>query len=126
MYGRLFKEGVYTHHIISINMELQLRWWIDVVQHWDCRQIPVQTDEFVQILNSNSNHWVTISAVNCVPGEIQVYDHLYRTVSKDISELVVSMMHTHTHTLYHTAIHHAPDGDADVFCYFNELLFKFD
>ena len=93
MSGRLFKEGVYTHHIISINMELQLRWWIDVVQHWDCRQIPVQTDEFVQILNTSSNHWVIISAVNCAPGDVEVYDNLYRTVSKDIKELVVSMIH---------------------------------
>ena len=123
MSGRLFKEGVYTHHIISINMELQLRWWIDVVQHWDCRQIPVQIDEFVQILNSNSNHWVTISAVNCVPGEVQVYDNLYRTVSKDINELVVSMMHTHYTTLLFTM---PPMVMQMFFSYFNELLFKFD
>ena len=65
---------------------------------------------------------MAISAVNCAPGEVQVYDNLYRTVSKDIKELVVNMIHTHT--LDHTAIHHAPDGDACVFSYFNELLFK--
>ena len=94
MSGRLFKEGFYTHHIISINMELQLRWWIDVVQHWDCRHIPVQTDEFVQILNTSSNHWVIISAVNCAPGDVEVYVNLYRTVSKHIKEVVVSMIHT--------------------------------
>ena len=37
----------------------------------ECRQIPVQTEEFVQILNSNVNHCVTVSAVNCAPGEVQ-------------------------------------------------------
>ena len=54
----------------------------------ECRQIPVRTDEFVQILNSNGNHWVIIYAVTCAPDELQVYDSLYRTVSKDIKELV--------------------------------------
>ena len=38
---------------------------------------------------------MAISAVNCAPGEIQVYDNLYRTVSKDVKELVVSMIHTY-------------------------------
>ena len=54
----------------------------------ECRQIPVQTDEFVQILNSNGNHWVIIYAVTCAPDELQVYDSLYRTVSKEIKEFV--------------------------------------
>ena len=70
----------------------------------ECRQIPVKTDECVQILNSNDNHWVIMYAVNCAPGELQVYDSLYRTVSKDIKELVG------THKYDRTGIYHAPDG----------------
>ena len=41
-----------------------------------------------QILNSNDNHWVILYAVNYAPGELQMYDSLCRTVSKDIKELV--------------------------------------
>ena len=70
----------------------------------ECQQIPVKTDEFVQILNSNDNHWVIMYAVNYAPGELQVYDSLYRTVSKDIKELV------DTHKYDRTGICHAPYG----------------
>ena len=84
----------------------------------ECRQIPVQTEEFVQILKNNSNHLVTIYAMNCAPGELQVYNNLSRTVRKDIKELVVD-----THRYDRTAIHQAPDGDAVhsqvCFSYFN-------
>ena len=72
----------------------------------ECRQIPVQTDEFFQILNSNGNHWVIIYAVICAPGELQVCDSLHRTVSKDVKELADA------HKYDRTAIHQAPDGEA--------------
>ena len=75
-------------------MELQLLWWNYI-------------DEFVQIFNSNDNHWVIICAVNCAPGELQVYDSLYRRVSEDIKELVDTLIYDHT------AIHQAHDGDAE-------------
>ena len=67
-----------------------------------CRQIPVQTEEFVKIWNSKGNHWIIIYAVNFAPCELQVYDGLYRTVSKEIKELV------DTHIYDRTAIHQAP------------------
>ena len=68
----------------------------------ECRQIPVQTDEFIQILNSNGNHWVIFYAVNCAAGELQVYDSMYRTVSEDFKKLV------DTHIYDRIANHHAP------------------
>ena len=58
----------------------------------ECRLIPVHTHQFVQFLNSNGNHWVIIYAVNCVPGELQVYDSLNRTMSKDIKDRPPMMM----------------------------------
>ena len=85
----------------------------------ECRLIPVLTHQFVQLLNSNGNHWVIIYAVNCVPGELQVYDSLNRTMSKDIKELV------ETHIYDRTAIQHVPYDDAVhshvCFPYFNEI-----
>ena len=82
----------------------------------ECRQIPVQTDEFVHIFNSNDNHWVIIYAVNCAPGELQMYDSLYRRVS---DELVDTLIYDRT------AIHQAHDGEAEhsrvCFSYFNEI-----
>ena len=99
------------------------------MQHWECRHISVQTDEFVQILNSNrnSNHWVPISAVNCAPGEVQVYDNLYRTESEEINELVVSMIHTDMMTLGFTRLPMVMQGTPKfVFPIFMILLFEFD
>ena len=83
----------------------------------ECRQ----TDEFVQIFNSYDNHWVIIYAVTCAPGELQVYDSLYRRVSKDIKELVDTLIYDRT------AIHQANDGDAEhsrvcFFFYFSETI----
>ena len=35
-----------------------------------------------------------IYAVNCVPGELQMYGSLYRTMSKDIKELFDDAVHS--------------------------------
>ena len=35
------------------------------------------TDRFIQILHSNSNHWVMISNIGCCLGELNYYDSLY-------------------------------------------------
>ena len=36
-----------------------------------------QTEEFVQILNINENHWIAISTIGCHPATINVYDSLH-------------------------------------------------
>ena len=36
-----------------------------------------QTEEFVQVMNINGNHWIVISTVGCKPATINVYDSLH-------------------------------------------------
>uniref|UniRef100_A0A1X7UR07 Ubiquitin-like protease family profile domain-containing protein n=1 Tax=Amphimedon queenslandica TaxID=400682 RepID=A0A1X7UR07_AMPQE len=35
------------------------------------------TDNYIQILHSRTNHWITISTIGCKSGEVCVYDSLY-------------------------------------------------
>ena len=39
-------------------------------------QFSIQKEEFVQILNVNNSHWLTISSIGCPKGTINVYDSL--------------------------------------------------
>ena len=39
-----------------------------------------QPDEFVQILNVSSNHWILISTIGCPPATVNVYDSLHGTL----------------------------------------------
>ena len=34
-------------------------------------------EEFVQILHSGGNHWITISTISCPPATVMIYDSLY-------------------------------------------------
>ena len=37
-------------------------------------------DNYLQVVHSRSNHWITASTIGCQPGEIEVYDSLYDEV----------------------------------------------
>ena len=51
-----------------------------------------QSGEFVHILNANGNHWMTVSTVGCVPGEINVYDSFHLKLSSTNKKLVADLM----------------------------------
>ena len=36
-------------------------------------------EEFVQILHSGGNHWITISTISCPPATVIIYDRLFKT-----------------------------------------------
>ena len=44
------------------------------------RNFGVTSGEFVQILNTGSNHWVCVSSTGCLPGHVVLYDSLYHDV----------------------------------------------
>ncbi|XP_071823278.1 uncharacterized protein [Apostichopus japonicus] len=46
-------------------------------------QFEVQSQEFIQVHNANRNHWIVISTVGCKPGQVRVYDSLYRVLHTD-------------------------------------------
>lgn len=52
----------------------------------------VQTGEFVQVLNINDSHWVTISTIGCSSNEIYVYDSLPPAFSHDLQRQVAAIL----------------------------------
>ena len=54
----------------------------------------VHSGEFVQIVHVRKNHWCVVSTVGCEAGAVHVYDSLYKSVTKELIHLVVSMVHS--------------------------------
>ena len=49
------------------------------------RNFDVVSSEFVQILHIGTDHWVCISNIGCLPGNVNLYDSLfYDVVSKEV------------------------------------------
>ena len=38
------------------------------------------TNNYIQIVHSRSCHWITVSSIGCQPGEVDIYDSLYRDI----------------------------------------------
>ena len=45
-----------------------------------CRNFNEVSGEFVQILHTRNSHWVCVSSLGCVHGEVNLYDSLYHNV----------------------------------------------
>ena len=54
----------------------------------------VETDEFVQILHSGGNHWITISTMGMDHAHVRVYDSLLGTLPGDARKQIASLLMT--------------------------------
>ena len=53
-----------------------------------------QGGEFIQILNINGNHRITISNIGCEPGHIDVYDSLHiNQLPSDTKKVIADLLH---------------------------------
>ena len=48
--------------------------------------------EFVQVLHSNGNHWLTVSTVGCSYSTVKVYDSLYKKMPKSTIKQVCGLL----------------------------------
>ena len=48
--------------------------------------------EFVQVLHSNGNHWLTVSTIGCSYSTVKVYDSLYREMPKSTIKQVCALL----------------------------------
>ena len=51
-----------------------------------------QAGEFIQILNINGNHWITISTIGCTSSTVKVYDSLGGRLPKHAMKVVADLM----------------------------------
>ena len=59
-----------------------------------CGNFNIETGEFIQVLHSNSNHWIVISTIGTNNSEVMIYDSLYITVSQDVRCQISSLICT--------------------------------
>uniref|UniRef100_UPI00359027FA uncharacterized protein n=1 Tax=Myxine glutinosa TaxID=7769 RepID=UPI00359027FA len=59
-----------------------------------CGQMETVVGNFIQILHTNGNHWVTVTNIGCNKGEVNIYDSLHRHVGKDVRDCITRMLHT--------------------------------
>lgn len=58
-------------------------------------QFSVLPPQSVQILNSNKQHWICISTIDCIPGHVKVYDSLYPTPSMSAVRQICNLLQAH-------------------------------
>ena len=54
----------------------------------------IQTEEFIQVLHTGKNHWVTVSTIGCKDGEIFVYNSQTSSLTTSLTKQIVSLLAT--------------------------------
>ena len=84
--------GWLTATIISaVNMALHNQFHqIQGLQNTTLSKFETVTDNFIQMLHSNSNHWVMVSNIGCSPGQINYYDSFYHSITPSVKKQIKS------------------------------------
>ena len=61
----------------------------------------VQIGDFIQVLNNISCHWLTISNIGTICGEVFVYDSLYSGAGSPLKDQISSTLHTNGKEIIH-------------------------
>ena len=54
----------------------------------------VQPEEFVQILNTQTEHWLTVSSIGCQHPTVNVYDSMFRSAGTKTKAQIACILHT--------------------------------
>ena len=54
----------------------------------------VPSTQFVQVLHTGADHWVTISTLGCVSGEVNLFDSLGRRPTKYLEKQIATLLRT--------------------------------
>ena len=49
-------------------------------------------NEFVQVLHSGGNHWLTVSTIGCKPSVVKVYDSLFSELPTQTKEQICALL----------------------------------
>ena len=55
----------------------------------------VPTSEFIQILNSTGQHWVTLTSIGCELGKVKIYDSSFRCVTGRMKTIMLNIPSKH-------------------------------
>jgi len=59
---------------------------------WQKQQFKEVQGEFVQILNVQKSHWISVSNIGCGANAINVYDSAYATLDLDTKTPLIMLM----------------------------------
>ena len=48
----------------------------------------------LQVINTGRSHWVLISTIDCLQGEVRLYDPLYTSLSSETKTIIAQLMRT--------------------------------
>ena len=51
-------------------------------------------NEFVQVLHSGGNHWLTVSTIGCKPSVVKVYDSLFPELPTQTKEEICALLYS--------------------------------
>ena len=72
-------------------------------QSFRFKELPDQP--FVQVLHDGNIHWLAISTINCLPGEVFIMDSMFRgKINHHVQRQICSIMHCSMDTIKATAL----------------------
>ena len=88
-------------------------------------QKKIQKGAFVQVLNINQSHWITVSTMNCQQFTIKVYDSFHGHLPKETKKLIADIMQSTIEVHYIDVQMQEGKSDCGVFAVaFATLIFK--
>ena len=85
-------EWLCDEHINAAQAMISATATVEGLQHcniFSCSQPPVFASAFIQIINADGNHWVTVSTIGCRKDQVMVFDTLYRSVKATITAMTL-------------------------------------
>ena len=64
--------------------------WVFISE--ECKSIGTPKEDFIQILQINNNHWITISNIGCPKDTVMIYDSLYDDLSPSCKAKVLKQV----------------------------------
>ncbi|XP_068226874.1 uncharacterized protein [Palaemon carinicauda] len=58
------------------------------------QRFDIPVSEFIQILNVNGNHWVTVSNIGCENGSVNIYDSMHQNPTDQTKNTIAKYLHT--------------------------------
>ena len=55
----------------------------------------IMKEEFVQVLHTGGNHWITVATIGCPPSSIRVYDSLNTELPFQTKEQICAILHSY-------------------------------
>ena len=97
--GWLNDKHINASQVLLKKQHPHISWFQNtLLQETNCFDV-LGSDPFIQCLNLSSNHWITVSTVDCPPHTVRHFDSLNLRLSSSLIKVIADMMHTTSSTI---------------------------